>query len=126
MLVTIPFRNDFNPRRYGRPWVAKLTFDGAKPVYDFDGGRWDGEALVVEAEVGDVLAYGQKDMRGHNGFKEFATVEVGGEVCKVSEGVARDHFHWRVANAKRPLGGFTAEDLLAELRHRGLKVRVGS
>lgn len=61
----------YNDRRYGKPWIAKLTFvRPGKPEYSF--GDWlgtpgcDGE-LSMEVEPGDVIATGQKDLRKNRG-----------------------------------------------------------
>lgn len=100
----------YNYRRYGRPWGARVTFDGGKPVYEWTG-HYDGEALVLDAEPGDVIAFGQKDHRNPRGtVKYFAIVEPGAEcdfvgvspsstmqqgLRKVTEGEARNHLAQR-------------------------------
>lgn len=61
----------YNERRYGKPWIAKLSFDTpGKPNYSF--GDWLGQAgqvgeLSIEVEPGDVIATGQKDHRKGRG-----------------------------------------------------------
>jgi len=65
----------YNSRRYSKPWIATVTFDGAgKAAYDW--GRWigtvdggngsDGE-LVISANEGDIVATGHKDNRKGDG-----------------------------------------------------------
>ena len=56
----------YNEKRYGKPWIARVAFDGAKPIFDFI--SWCGEAgctgeFEFEATVGEVFCRGQKDMR---------------------------------------------------------------
>ena len=74
----------YNQRRYGKPWIAKLTFDAGKAEYQF--GSWlgtpgqEGE-LSIEVEPGDVIATGQKDNRkGRGGPEHIGVVQVDGAV----------------------------------------------
>lgn len=64
--IEIPFA-PYNSRRFGTPWAAVLTWrpDTLKPDYAFCG-RYDRKTgvLSILASVGEVIAYGQKDMRG--------------------------------------------------------------
>lgn len=75
----------YNQRRYGKPWIAKLTFvRPGKPDYTF--GDWLGNAgyvgeLSIEVEPGDVIATGQKDNRkGLGGADHFGVVQADGSV----------------------------------------------
>ena len=69
--------NEYNEKRYGTPWVCKVTKDGQ---FDFDervgtytGQKgYSGDLVVFNPEVGQVYAYGQKDYRGHGSFYKFA------------------------------------------------------
>lgn len=85
--------SSYNHRRYSRPWGAILTFDGAKPIYDF-AGRWTGDArggsgeIAIDVQSGDVIAYGQKDNRKGYGSKTFAIVMPDGTLDEVTESVA--------------------------------------
>lgn len=58
----------YNHRRYGKPWLAKVTLgEDGKPAFAFGqfiGDPDDGGELTVDAAVGDVVAKGQKDHRG--------------------------------------------------------------
>lgn len=60
----------YNPRRYGKPWIARVTFTtDARPQYEW--GIWLGRPgedglLVLECQPGDIVAIGQKDNRGGN------------------------------------------------------------
>lgn len=94
MLIEKTFAG-YNERRYSRPWGAKITFpNGVKPSYEFVG-HWDGRAVIMKAEAGDVVAFGQKDNRGNNTIKEFFVVGENGDLRPVSESEAR-----AIVNAK--------------------------
>lgn len=78
--VTIETFVAFNARRYGKPWVCRMTEDGK---FDFDhevGGysadAYKGEAgdlVVFEPVVGAVYGFGQKDHNcNKNTWKAFA------------------------------------------------------
>ena len=59
----------YNERRYSAPWIAKISLENNKFKYEF--GRWVGRAgdkglLVAEVEPGQIVAKGQKDIRGGN------------------------------------------------------------
>ena len=75
----------YNQRRYGKPWIAKLTFTRpGKPDYTF--GDWLGSPgcvgeLSIEVEPGDVVATGQKDNRkGRGGADNIGVVQADGTV----------------------------------------------
>ena len=76
----------YNERRYGRPWIAKLTFvRPGKPEYTF--GDWLGNShggtgeLSIEVEPVDVIATGQKDHRkGRGGADCIGVVLADGKV----------------------------------------------
>jgi len=90
---------DFNSRRFSRPWGAIVTFpDGIKPSYAFTG-HWDGQAVIIEAEPGAVVAFGQRDYRGNKTTKTLFVVGSDGELTEVTEAAAREH-----AIAPRPAG----------------------
>lgn len=66
--------SDFNPRRYGNPWVAIVGKDGkidfSQKVGGYTGAYGKGEAgelYISDPVEGTVYAYGQKDYRGRNG-----------------------------------------------------------
>lgn len=82
---------EFNERRYGNPWVAKVDPRTAKPDFSvrvggYTGGYNMGEAgdlYVYEPEEGAVYMYGQKDYRGHNTERGYVKY-VNGEFVDVS------------------------------------------
>lgn len=57
----------YNERRYGKPWIAVVTFEyPSTPTFKF--GEWIGSIgcsgiLEIDVEEGDVIARGQKDNR---------------------------------------------------------------
>jgi hypothetical protein len=61
----------YNARRYGKPWIARVTF--STPKGDYSWGDWIGQVnggngsegmLVITADESDIIARGQKDFRG--------------------------------------------------------------
>jgi hypothetical protein len=59
--------NDYNERREGKPWIAKVVLEAGKLSYefggDFSGGWGKGGELSIACAPGDVIAWGQKDLR---------------------------------------------------------------
>jgi len=83
----------YNERRYSKPWGAVITFpDGIKLNYDFRG-HYDASAgdVLIEADAGAVVAFGQKDNRGNGTFKKLYLVGPDGALTHVTESEARDH-----------------------------------
>ena len=64
--------DDYNWRRYSRPWLCRMTergeYDFNTPVGTYTGAtRGDaGDLIVFEPAEGVVYGYGQKDYRGNN------------------------------------------------------------
>ena len=61
----------YNPRRYGRPWIAKVELDGSRLSYS-EWGTWIGSngsdgRLELSVEPGTVIAHGQRDTRNSTG-----------------------------------------------------------
>ncbi len=57
----------YNSRREGQPWIAQVTLDGGKLSYAFGGectAKWGSAGEIsIECAPGDVIAWGQKDLR---------------------------------------------------------------
>ena len=58
---------EYNERRYGKPWIAKVDFS-TSPKGEYEWGTWVGTPgsngiLVIDADNGDIIARGQKDYR---------------------------------------------------------------
>lgn len=84
----------YNSRRYGKPWIAKVTKwqVGKPPELDF--GRYVGDdsggEVEIDAEVGSIIRIGQKDFRsGRGGFSGWYVVQPSGELKEVSPVEAR-------------------------------------
>lgn len=78
----------YNPRRYGKPWVARVDFS-RNPNGDFEWGTWVGDPgadgiLIIEAVPGDILARGQKDHRGNNTEVIYDLVRDDGSLLKLT------------------------------------------
>ena len=61
--------DSYNHRRYGKPWIAKVDFTESTKG-DFSWGDWTGDhynggdgVLSISANLGDIIAKGQKDFR---------------------------------------------------------------
>lgn len=88
----------YNDRRYGKPWIATVTFEqGSKATFHW--GDWIGRAgepgvLELQASVGDVVATGQKDFRNPRGTRcEYSIVEPDGSLTEVDKVDA--YKHWK-------------------------------
>ena len=66
MKITID-TNSYNVRRYGKPWIAKITLVGNDLKFRF--GTWigdhgsEGVLILEDMEPGDFFAQGGKDFR---------------------------------------------------------------
>jgi hypothetical protein len=106
MTITVQFSR-YNDRRYSRPWIAKVT---AWPV----GGRatlaWGtylgddggGEAEIA-ANPGDVIRYGQKDVRKPSGSTaQWAIVNTTGEPIDCTEAEAAKAYRRKASPPPEP------------------------
>lgn len=87
----------YNSNRYGKPWIARVTFDQAsKAVFNF--GSWVGQdgyagILEIDADPGDVIAIGQKDNRKpRNSAPEYYILSEDGTLSHVSKVDAYKHY----------------------------------
>lgn len=74
----------YNPRRYGKPYIAKIDFN-ADPQGKAEWGQWvgsSGEAgmLILDASPGDVVMQGQKDYRGWGTRPDYRIVQPNGSL----------------------------------------------
>jgi hypothetical protein len=88
-----------NPRRYGRPWIAKVTYwkpGRPAPKIDFCGAFigdvQSGGRLEIEATPGTFVRFGQKDYRGGNSVSGWGVVESDGSITLVEQEVVLAHF----------------------------------
>ena len=114
----------YNDRRYSRPWGAKVKLEGTRLNYDFNSGNYLGDSsggtVIVECEIGDVVATGQRDGRGRNTKNELYIVKEGGELESTDRKGAYDHLESIKNKEDNPLERFTDEELLTEIKRRGL------
>lgn len=114
----------YNYRRYSRPWGALVNLDGNKLDYDFSAGNYLGDnsggTVIVEGNVGDVVATGQRDGRGSNTKNELYIIKKNGEVEKTDRKGAYDQLSERDNDNINPLKNFTDTQLIEELKRRGV------
>lgn len=124
----------YNPRRYGRPWIAKITSwpVGGRPEVEW--GRYlgddDGGEVEIEAMPGDIIRTGQKDHRGGNTDAGWYVVQDDGSLDSTDAAGARKAWDARQADKaiEHPpadLGSVSDADLIAEIKRRGLEVQHG-
>lgn len=91
-IVTVTFQS-YNARRYGKPWVAKITDwpVGKHPTLEF--GATTDLVAEIEAEPGAIVRWGQRDYRGKNTEAEWGIVRAGGVIEDAT--AARCLKHWR-------------------------------
>ncbi len=87
----------YNSRRYGKPWIARVTAwpVGSKPAIEWGSylGNEAGGELEVTAEVGDVLRSGQKDYAYVGGtINRYYIVHADGILERVTEASAAAHY----------------------------------
>lgn len=134
MLCRKTFR-PYNKARFGRPWGGVCRLEGLKLGYDFTGlyqGDDRGGDVVLEAEAGMVLAFGQKDLKGQKGIGEYYMVERSGDLTQIGKQEAYDHLEREERGGRQDeappefgnaLAGFSDEEIRAEFLRRKLKVR---
>lgn len=86
---------DYNARRYGKPWIGKVTsWKNGRPEIEWGSyyGDDSGGDCEIEAGAGDVIRYGQKDNRSNKGSNEWAIVQSDGTLQDCTPAEARDHW----------------------------------
>ena len=126
----------YNQRRYGRPWIGIVT---AWPVGGRPEIRWGGYAgddaggeLEITGDAGQIVRWGQKDGRGNGGRNEWGIAQADGTVQSCTQPEARAQWDKLQATpvagpvsptpVAGPLDGITDDQLIAEIRRRGLTV----
>jgi hypothetical protein len=100
----------YNPRRYGRPWGAIVTFTGTSAQFDFSAGSFlgrpeEGGRVVIRCRPGDIVAKGQRDKNAKNTENSWYVVQEGGETLAVTRAGAFDHWTERQERfVKRKIG----------------------
>lgn len=83
----------YNTRRYGKPWIAKVTkWDvGKHPEIEF-GVSVDAHQAEIDAEPGQIIRYGQKDHRGNGTMNNWAILLQDGEFFYSDARKCREHW----------------------------------
>ncbi len=132
MLCRKTFR-PYNKARFSRPWGGLCQLDGLKVGYDFTGlyqGDERGGDVVIDAEPGMILAFGQKDAKGAKSIQEFYMVEFSGDLTQIGKQEAYDHLAREERGgapdvepeAANPLAAFSDVEIRTEFLRRGLRV----
>jgi hypothetical protein len=128
MRVSQRFGN-YNQRRYGRPWIARITGwpVGGKPeiVWGSYVGDDGGGEVEIEAISGDIVRTGQKDYRGNNTDASWYIVQPDGSLSSCTAAEARQAWDAQqaaaaTANPPTDLAGISDIDLINEIKRRGL------
>jgi hypothetical protein len=92
MRVTVTFPA-YNTRRYGRPWIARVSAwpVGKPPTLDW-GTCIDGRTVEVDATPGEIVRWGQRDHRGGNTDAQWGIVQPDASVLTVTARIAREHW----------------------------------
>jgi hypothetical protein len=95
MIVTIS-RTSYNARRYLKPFIGKVTAWPVGKKYELSFGAYAGNSgggeLEIECEQGDVIRWGQKDLRSNRQDYKWGVVLTTGEYIECSESEARRQF----------------------------------
>lgn len=91
MRVTVEF-TPYNTRRYGRPWIAKVTNwpIGKQPTLEFGG--LVGLTTEIDATPGQIVRYGQRDNRGNHSQSDWGIVQENGGVEPSTPEKCREHW----------------------------------
>lgn len=129
MRVTKSF-SSYNSRRYSAPWIAVVVSwkTGGKAELRFgsflgdsrNGGEGDCE---IEANLGDIVRWGQKDTRGNNTEANWGIVQEDGAISSCEMREAKVYFDSKetiIAITVNPLGKFSDVEILTEAKRRNL------
>ena len=103
--------SEYNSKRFGNPWIARVEFIENKMKLYF--GTWIGNIgesgiLLLNAEPGDIVTYGQKDLRKVEYSKRaYLVVNNDGSLSRLSGPVAA----YELWESKRKV---SREDLILE------------
>ena len=91
MRITVTFPA-YNSKRYGKPWIAKVTDwpIGKAPALEF--GALVGLTAEIAAEPGAVVRWGQRDYRGNNTQREWGVVLDDGTIAERTNEECRAHW----------------------------------
>lgn len=116
--------DSYNERRYGKPWIATVTFDD-KSKANFSFGDWIGDEgyegqLEVLCNPGDIIALGQKDTRKPaNSAPQYFTIDENKKLSEVTKLKAYHHYQKQTeVETPNPLAEFSLEDMQREIDRR--------
>jgi len=127
MRVTVHY-GSYNQRRYGKPWIGKITSWPVGGKAEIKWGSYlgddDGGECEIEAEVGDIIRSGQKDGRGNGGSNDWFVVNSDGTCSCIDQSEARVAYN---SKQEKPISAIDFSkvsdgELLAEVIKRGLKL----
>lgn len=83
----------YNSRRYGRPWIARVTAwpIGKQPTLEF-GGNVGPHLAEIDAEPGQVVRFGQRDHRGRHSQADWGIVQADGSIREHDPEFCRRHW----------------------------------
>lgn len=88
--------DSYNSRRYGAPWCAQVTgLSGSDLVYSWGDStaKHGSEGLLrVRCKPGEIVAWGQKDLRGKNSEHHILRMREDGSMEPISKTTAYRHF----------------------------------
>lgn len=89
-----------NPRRYGRPWIGLVTDLPASDKPSLSWGVFEGDSLFLEAPVGSLIMWGQKDLRRPDKTeRNYGVIEADGKLHELaSREEALRYWGWRTAD----------------------------
>lgn len=115
----------YNQRRYGRPWISKIT---AWPVGGKNEVVWgkylgddDGGEVEIDANPGDIVRTGQKDGRGNGTSADWYIVQADGSLAGARKAWDARQPN-KTAEPTADMSGVSDADLIAEIKRRGLTV----
>ena len=126
MQIRIPYP-PYRARDYGKPYISKVVgWRADRKLPDSCWGKYignniNGGYVEIEAEPGDVIQHGRKDLCSKKGLTHWMEVRPDGTVREIMWDTVRFLWNKSIESGRiRPLSAESDDDLLAECRHRGL------
>lgn len=90
----------YDPKRFNRPWGHKITIWPIGREPEIDWGLWIGSSdkggfVEIDAEPGDIVRAGQKDLEGFDTSSGWFIVERDGALTPTNITEAREHYYKR-------------------------------
>ncbi|MFH1547127.1 MAG: hypothetical protein ABIC57_01420 [bacterium] len=127
MRITQTF-GSYNSRRYGRPWIGKITSWPIGKQSEISWGSYlgndNGGEVEIEANPGDIIRTGQKDNRGGNTSGDWYIVSLDKSLIPTNAANAKKHWEtMKIEKENIPsvdLSTISNDDLVKEIKRRGL------